>query len=290
MIKIMRILLVIILGLAIYSSCLIAQEDSESDVDAKKEAIKKRIELMDSNDYVVVLIDGKKVRVRIKPVVKEESDLVWMFVRKKSGQFNYESINKALIDYEKTEEYNKKLDDDRKLRKTELAKIAEKKNKELEEAKLKGGQLQDQGDQTKKVFTQYDLNKKTLTTKAVDVSDIVNLDEIPGWNIVIVTENETYNDIILSLIKGNGDLIFTTTIKDLLSLQSELKTQMEAYRAKVQEYYDLGTAEGDKYKYSGKIVEIQALLQDYEKKLVSLDQMIAKLPPKPEENTSNKSE
>lgn len=283
MVKVLRISLVFLLALAIYSITLPAQEETQENTDAKKEAIKKRIELLDSDDYVIVLIDGKKVRVRMKPTVKEDTDLVWMFVRKKTGEFSHESINKALIDYEKTEEYNRKLNDDRKLRKDELAKIAEKKRKELEEAKLRDAKLPVQGDQAKKVYTQYDLTKKTLSTKAIDVSDIVNLEDIAGWNITVVTENENYTEIVFSLIKENGDVIFTTSIKDLLSVQDELKTQTEAYRAKVQELYDQGTAEGDKYKYSGKIVEIQALLQDYEKKSLSLEKMIAKLPPKPKE-------
>jgi hypothetical protein len=289
--KALRLIFILIIGITLYQIKLAAQENILSnDEAAKKESLKRFIELLDSNDYVVVLIDNKKVRVRVKPVVKEDSDLVWMFVRKKSGQFNYESIHKSLIDYEKTEEYNRMLDGSRKIRQTELARIENQRKKEQDEELLKKGLLPDKNGQAAKVFTQHDLSKKTVVTKAIYINDIVNLEEIEGWNIIIVTENENYNDIIFSLDKGNGEVIFTTTIKDLLSVRDELKTQMEAYKAKVQEYYDSGTAEGDKYKYSGKIVEVQILLQDYEKKMNSIQKIIAKLPPKPEENPEKKTE
>jgi hypothetical protein len=289
--KVMRLIFILIIGIAIYAINLAAQENTQSnDEAAKKESLKRFIELLDSNDYIVVLVDNKKVRVRVKPIVKEDSDLVWMFVRKKSGQFNYESIHKSLIDYEKTEEYNRMLDESRKIRQTELTRIENERKKEQDEELLKKGQIPDQSGQVTKVYTQHDLSKKTVVTKAIYINDIVNLEEIEGWNIILITENDVYNDIIFSLDKGNGEVIFTTTIKDLLSVRDELKTQMEAYKAKVQEYYDSGTAEGDKYKYSGKIVEIQIILQDYEKKMVSIQKIITKLPPKPEENPEKKTE
>jgi hypothetical protein len=182
------------------------------------------------------------------------------------------------------------LDENRKIRKAELARIENQRKKEKEEELLKKGQLPDESGQATKVYTQYDLSKKTVVTKAIYINDIVYLDELEGWTITIVTESDVYNDIIFSLNKGNGEVVFTTTIKDLLSVGDELKTQMEAYKAKVQEYYDSGTAEGDKYKYSGKIVEVQILLQDYEKKMASIQKIIAKLPPKPDENAEKKTE
>jgi len=289
--KAMRLIFILIIGITLYAINLVAQENTQSTDDAsKKESLKRFIELLDSNDYIVVLVDNKKVRVRVKPIVKEDSDLVWMFVRKKSGQFNYESIHKSLIDYEKTEEYNRKMDESRKIRQAELARIEDQKRKLKDEELLKKGLLPDQSGQATKVYTQHDLSKKTVVTKAIYINDIVNLEELEGWNIIIITENDIYNDIIFSLNKGNGEVIFTTTIKDLLSVRDELKTQMEAYRAKVQEYYDSGTAEGDKYKYSGKIVEIQIILQDYEKKMASIQKIIAKLPPKHEESPEKKTE
>jgi hypothetical protein len=289
--KVLRFIIICIIGTILFAINIAAQENTEGTNDAaKKESLKRFIELLDSKDYIVVLIDNKKVRVRTKPVVKEDSDLVWMFVRKKSGQFNYESIHKSLIDYEKTEEYNRMLDENRKIRQEELTRIENQRKKELEEELQKKGQLPDQGGQATKVYTQYDLSKKTVVTKAIYINDIVNLDELEGWTINIVTESDVYNDIIFSLNKGNGEVIFTTTIKDLLSVGDELKTQMEAYKAKVQEYYDSGTAEGDKYKYSGKIVEVQILLQDYEKKMASIQKIIAKLPPKHDDNSEKKTE
>jgi len=289
--KISRLIFFLIIGIALYAIDLAAQEITENgDDEAKKESIKKLIELLDSNNYVVVLVDNKKVRVRDKPTVKEDSDLVWMFVRKKSGQFNYESIHKSLIDYEKTEEYNRKLDESRKIRQAELARIEDQKRKLKDEELLKKGQLPDQGGQATKVYTQHDLSKKTVVTKAIYINDIVNLDELERWNINIITENDVYGDIVFSLNKGNGEVIFTTTIKDLMSVRGELETQMQAYKSKVQEFFDQGTAEGDKYKYSGKIVEIQVLLQDYEKKMASIQKIIAKLPPKPEVSLENKTE
>lgn len=288
--KLTRLIFLLIIGTVLYTLNAVAQETSENgESEAKKESIKKRIELLDSNDYVVVLVDNKKVRVREKPQVKEDSDLVWMFVRKRSGQYNWESINKSLIDYEKTEEYNRSMDEERRIRKAELKRIEDEKRKLKDEEQLKKGQIPDQGGQATKIFTQHDLSKKNIVTKSLYINDIINLNEVENWNINILSEGEVYDDTVFSLVKGSGDVVFTTTIKDLMVVRDEIKTQTEAYKTKVQELYDQGTSEGDKYKYSGKIVEIQVLLQDYEKKMSSIELIIGKLP-KPKETKESKTE
>lgn len=288
--KLTRLIFLLIIGTALYALNIAAQETSENnESEAKKESIKKRIELLDSNDYVVVLVDNKKVRVREKPQVKEDSDLVWMFVRKRSGQYNWESINKSLVDYEKTEEYNRNMDEERRIRKAELKRIEDEKRKLKDEEQLKKGQIPDQSGQATKVFTQHDLSKKTIVTKSLYINDVINLNEVENWSINILSEGEVYDDMVFSLVKGSGDVVFTTTIKDLMVVRDEIKTQTEAYKTKVQELYDQGTSEGDKYKYSGKIVEIQVLLQDYEKKMSSIELIIGKLP-KPKEPKETKTE
>lgn len=280
------ILILFLITAAFCGISLIAQETPSGEDESKSSTtIKFNADLLDSEDYVVVLISGKKVRVRMKPVVKEDSDLVWMFVRKKTGEYSHESINKGLVDYEKTEEYNRILSAERKQRKIKIAQEEAARRKKIEEENMRSGQLPNQGDSAKKVYTQWDLTKKSVATKAIYVTDIPYVDDLSDWNITIITENENYKEIVFSLNKGNGEVIFTTAIKDILSLRDDLQMQTQAYKTKVQELYDQGTAEGDKYKYSGKIVEIQVLLQDYDKKMTSIEKIIGKLPPKPEDNS-----
>ena len=185
------------------------------------------------------------------------------------------------MDYEKTQEYNRILSAERKQRKIKIAQEEAARRKKIEEENMRSGQLPNQGDSAKKVYTQWDLSKKSVATKAIYVTDIPYVDDLSDWNITIITENENYKEIVFSLNKGNGEVIFTTAIKDILSLRDDLQMQTQAYKTKVQELYDQGTAEGDKYKYSGKIVEIQVLLQDYDKKMTSIEKIIGKLPPKP---------
>jgi hypothetical protein len=204
--------------------------------------------------------------------------MVWVFLRKSSGQYNYESIHKTLIDFEKTEEYNNKLSNDREVRQEKLLELRKQEELLNEKQKKSYGEITTDAKENIRRYSQDNLKKKANVKNSLEFSDIVSLEDLKDAVISVVEESANYGENVFSVTSKTGATLLTSTIKDILTIKYELEKQIVAYKGKVQEFYDLGTKEGDKYKYSSKVVEIQILVQDYEKKLLAIEHIISKLP------------
>ncbi len=251
--------------------------------DEKKAALKRYIELLDSGDYVIILINDRKIRAREKPEV-DAKDLVKIYIRKSSGSYHEERINKSTIDFEKTEEYNNKLKRDRDRRQAALDKKRAEREARLAAERKESAKLKDDVE-TAKVYTARDLKNKNVGAEILNISDVADLDEYPGWTVIISVESPKWENQVFSVNKRNGEVIFSGTLKDLMDVKDYIRKQSAAYETKIQELYAKGTAEGDKFKYSGMVVGIQAILQDLKTKNKSIEAMMEKLPPRPEEPT-----
>jgi len=273
----LKLFVTILLIMVISASALLAMATTKDE--KRKAALKRYIELLDSNDYVLTLRNNKKVRIREKPTIDAKS-LVWVYIRKKSGQYNLESIHKTLIDFEKTEEYNRKMDKNRKIRNDELARRKKQQDATLAMERLESGKITDTGSGKVKVYTGYDLKQRKKASGVLNVSDIVNLEDHPGWEVIVITEAKDYENTLFSVNKPNGDVLLSGSIKDLLVVKDYIDEQTKAYDLKIQDEYRRGTEEGDKFKYSGIVVEIQNILHDLKKKKASIKVIIEKLPNK----------
>lgn len=276
-------LLMIALLFFVGNSFLAAQTDNQTNNDeAKKAALKSYIELLDSGDYVIILRNNKKVRVREKPEVTE-SDLVWMYVKKKTGQFNRQSINKGIIDFEQTEIYNSKLAENRKVRAVELKRIQEEKEKALAAQRLEEGKIQGASGDKRKVYTIHDIKGKTASSgNQINVDSVMQLIDLPDFAVVIDPDDSIeHKERMVTVSNEKGETMLYGPIKDYFTVKVTISEQVKAYNDKITDWYDKGAQEGDKYKYASTVVEIQNYLASLKKMEVVIDKIISKFPPVP---------
>lgn len=260
---------------------IFSQNATDSQKTEKDSKFRKYIELLDSGDYVVILRNNKKVRVKMKPEITE-SDLIWLYVKKKSGQYNRESIHKSLVDFEKTEEYNSKIDKNRNIRNTEIERKKQETMKLRAAERIAAGKINNNKEKTPKVYTASDLASKKSTSKSLDITEIENLAGETEWLVVIDSESDDYERTEVSVQKKNGEVILVSNIKAILELKESIDVQIAAYEKRIQDIYDQGTKDGDKYKYSSQIVEIQNIVQSFKSSESVLSRIVLQFPPAPE--------